>query len=135
MRQVRNLAIGVFVLVAVCGCGSESPQEMILGKWYVYQPAGIVALHGTAEFRKDGTVITEMGGRTFESTYRFLDDNKTLELGMSVTGRKVTEKNRIAGLKKSEMVLIDPKGVRAEFTRTKPVEIRPPTSISILGID
>ena len=119
MRKIFNIALVVFVVLTLNRCGgSEDPREVIIGKWNVSQPAGIVLLVGKAEFRKNGTVTTEMNGRRIESTYKFLD-NETIELEMSVGGRKVTEKNKIVNMTADEMSLLDPQGARADFTRIK----------------
>jgi hypothetical protein len=57
-------------------------------------------------------------GMKIESTYRFIDANN-IEVEMSVGGRKLTEINRIASITKEKMVLVDPQGGRAIFTRSK----------------
>ena len=119
MRKNFSFALAAFVVLTLNGCGGvENPREGIIGKWNVSQPFGIGTLVGKAEFRKNGTVTTEMNGRKIESTYKFLD-NETIELEMFVGGRKVTEKNKIVNMSADEMSLRDPQGVRADFTRIK----------------
>jgi hypothetical protein len=119
MRNIFNIALVASVALTLNGCGGpEDPREVIIGKWKVSQPAGIVLLVGTAEFRKNGTVTTEMNGRRIESNYTFLDA-ETIELVMWVGGRKVTEKNKIVNMTADEFSLRDPQGARADFTRIK----------------
>ena len=119
MRKIGTFALVAVVGLTLSGCGtSEDYRKGILGKWKVSQSMGMMTLNGTAEFRKDGTVTTEMSGMRIESTYKFLDD-ETIELVMSVRGQKLTEKNTIVSMSADEMSMRDPKGVRADFTRIK----------------
>jgi|SRR5579871_5199788 len=119
MRKISNSVLVGVVALTLSGCGeSVNPRQAIVGKWNVSQSAGIMSFQGTAEFRKDGTVTTEMKGMRIESTYKFLDD-ETIEVVMSVGGRKLSEKNKIVNMTSDEMSLRDPQGGRADFTRIK----------------
>jgi uncharacterized protein (TIGR03066 family) len=119
MRKVFGFGLVVFVVCAFSGCGSTSErQALIVGKWDVRQKLGNREISGKVEFRKDGKMTTEAMGMRLESKYRFLDENN-IEVEMCLGPMKMTEKNKIESLTKTQMVLVDPKGEKAFFSRTR----------------
>ncbi|MFL5242308.1 MAG: hypothetical protein ACJ8FY_09390 [Gemmataceae bacterium] len=119
MRKILNLGLVLFVVCALGGCGrSEDPKELILGKWNVKQDFGNRKISGKTEFRKSGGMTTEVMGTKMESRYKFIDDD-SIEVEMTVGRMKMTEINKIESITKTKMVLVDPQGVKAEFTRPK----------------
>jgi uncharacterized protein (TIGR03066 family) len=119
MRTFFSFGLVVVVVGTFSGCGASSKrQAMIVGKWDVKQKYGNREISGKVEFRKDGTMTTEAMGMRMESKYKFLDDNN-IEVEMAVGGRKVTEKNKIETLSQQQMVLVDPQGGKAVFSRAR----------------
>jgi uncharacterized protein (TIGR03066 family) len=119
MRKIFTLAVVACAVLTLSGCaGPVNPKEAIIGKWHVAQPAGIVMIEGTTEFRKNGAMTTEMGKMKIDGKYHFIDD-ETIAVEFRMGGRDVYEKNKIVSMTKDEMVLKDPDGVKAEFTRIK----------------
>jgi hypothetical protein len=119
MRERIGLGLGLLVVIAVSGCHRPSKREaMIVGEWDVTQKFMNREISGKVEFRQDGSMTTQAMGMRMDSTYRFIDDNN-IEIEMSVMGKKMTEKNKIDSITKNRMVLIDPQGEKAYFTRAR----------------
>jgi uncharacterized protein (TIGR03066 family) len=119
MRKILAIAPLLFAVGILSGCGRLSErQSMVLGKWDVRQKFGGRDIAGKVEFRKDGTMTTEAMGKKIDSTYKFLDDNN-IEIEMSMGPVKVKEKNKIESVTKQKMVLVDPHGGKAFFTRPR----------------
>jgi uncharacterized protein (TIGR03066 family) len=115
MRKTCGFGLALLVICGLSGCGgSNKPQDLIVGKWEMKEKMGDKEITGTSEFTSDGNVKVDMMGIKMEGKYKFIDD-KTIEVSMG--GQK--EKNKIDSITKEKMVLIDPKGKKAEFTRAK----------------
>jgi uncharacterized protein (TIGR03066 family) len=119
MRILFGVGIGLLVICALSGCGGSSKREaMIIGEWDVKQTFGTREITGKVEFRKDGSMTTLAMGMKMDSKYKFIDDNN-VEIEMSVGGRKMTEKNKIESITNKQMILVDPRGGKAVFTRVR----------------
>jgi hypothetical protein len=117
MGKTLGFGLGIFVVCALSGCGGSSKrQAMIVAEWDVTQKVGTREITGKVEFRKDGSMTTRAMSMKMESKYKFIDD-QNIEIEMSVAGRKMTEKNKIESMTKKQMVLVDPQGGKAVFTR------------------
>src|ERR1700730_9384328 len=119
MRNLVALGLGLFVVCAISGCDdANNAQNLILGKWNVKQQVGSQQISGTTEFRKNGGMTTIALGKRLESTYKFIDGH-TIEVERNFGGKAFTEKNKIENISKDNMVLVDPQGGKAIFTRTR----------------
>jgi uncharacterized protein (TIGR03066 family) len=119
MRKLFGFGVGLLVVCTLSGCGGSSKrQAMIIGEWDVKQTFGTREIMGKVEFRKDGSMTTQALGMSMESKYKFIDDNN-VEIEMSVGGKKMTEKNKIETITNKQMILVDPRGGKALFTRVR----------------
>jgi hypothetical protein len=113
MRRFLGPTVVLVAILSISGCEQAgNPQELIVGRWNVKQQFGMQEISGKTEFRKNGSMTTEAMGMRMNSTYKFLDRDN-IEVRMA----HMTEKNYIESIRKDRMVLVDPKGGRAVFTR------------------
>jgi hypothetical protein len=122
MRYLRCVLLGLAALL-VGSCGSNSPKDLLLGKWE--NSEGKEAL--TLEFERDGTTRGQLGFLTAQGKYQWLDE-KTIEVQIESPLIALASKNSestiklkytLVSISRDELVVDDATGKTIRFKRVR----------------